>query len=125
MLHVKISFRVDEGTPRFGMHLRTNGSSEYTEYYYNAETSRLGVITTFAGDQNVYGDFNDVYEMKDGTMTMEFYMDRSLIEGFFDDSKAVTARVYPADRNSMGLEVFGENVTVTQLYVAEMQSIYE
>ena len=126
MLHVKITFRVDAGAaPRFGMHLRTNGEGEYTEYYYNAATQRLGVVTTFAGDQNIYGDFNDTFVLnEDGTLTMEFYMDRSLIEGFFNDSKAVTARVYPTDRNSMGLEVFGENVTITSLYVAQMQSIY-
>ena len=125
MLHVKISFRVQEGTaPRFGMHLRV-GSEEYTEYYYDAASRRLGVITTFAGDQNIYGDFNDIYQMNaDGTMTMEFYLDRSLIEGFFDDRIAVTARVYPTDRSALGLEVFGENVTVTGLYVAAMNSIY-
>ena len=125
MLHIKITFRVQEGAvPRFGMRLRV-GSEEYTEYYYDAASQKLGVITTFAGDQNIYGDFNDAYKMKaDGTMTMEFYLDRSLIEGFFDDSKAVTARVYPTDRSALGLAVFGENVTVTGLYVASMNSIY-
>ena len=59
-------------------------------------------------------------------LKMEFYLDRSLIEAFFDDYKAVTARVYPEDRTSMGIELYAEGgaIEIVSLRVAEMGSIY-
>ena len=51
-------------------------------------------------------------------------MDRSLVEGFFNDSKSVSIRSYADfDSQSVSLEADGE-ITVTELYVAEMKSIY-
>ncbi|MBD5150039.1 MAG: hypothetical protein HDT18_06625 [Oscillibacter sp.] len=63
-------------------------------------------------------------EVRDGKLTMEVYVDRSLVEGFFNDSKSVSIRSYADfDSQSVSLEADGE-ITVTELYVAEMKSIY-
>lgn len=54
---------------------------------------------------------------------MEVYIDRSLVEGFFNDSKSISMRSY-SDFESQGLslEADGE-IMVEELYVAEMNSI--
>lgn len=125
MLHVEITVR-NAGATLFGIHLRQNDAkNEYTDYYYDVSNGRLGVKTGLAGDQNISGNFYDSYRMGD-VLKMEFYLDRSLIEAFFDDYKAVTARVYPEDRTSMGLELYAEGgaIEIVSLRVAEMGSIY-
>lgn len=125
MLHVQITVR-NAGANSFGVRLRRNDSgTEYTDYYYDAANKRLGVKTGLAGDQNISGNFYDTYAMGD-TLVMEFYLDRSLIEAFFDDTKAVTARVYPTDETSLGILLYAEggDIEVVSLRVAEMKSIY-
>ena len=104
---------------------RNDSGTEYTDYYYDPANRRLGVKTGLAGDQNISGNFYDTYAMGD-TLVMEFYLDRSLIEAFFDDTKAVTARVYPTDETSLGILLYAEggDIEVVSLRVAEMKSIY-
>ena len=63
--------------------------------------------------------------MKSGTSGRAVYIDRSLVEGFFNDSKSISMRSY-SDFESQGLslEADGE-IVVEELYVAEMNSIYK
>ena len=64
-------------------------------------------------------------EVGDGELTIEVYIDRSLVEGFFNDSKSISMRSY-SDFESQGLslEADGE-IMVEELYVAEVNSIYK
>ena len=58
---------------------------------------------------------------------MRVYIDRSLVEGFFNEDKALTLRSYPEDPvHAQGLSVFAAegSVTIDRLYVASMSSIY-
>ena len=56
---------------------------------------------------------------------MEVYIDRSLVEGFFNDSKSISMRSYSAfESQGLSLEADGE-IVVEELYVAEMNSIYK
>ena len=58
-------------------------------------------------------------------MEIDIYLDRSLTEAFYDGFKAVTARFYPNDRNSMGLSLYADGeVEIVSLHVAEMKSIF-
>ncbi|MCD8022565.1 MAG: GH32 C-terminal domain-containing protein, partial [Lachnospiraceae bacterium] len=63
----------------------------------------------------------------DGRLTMEVYLDRSVIEGFFNEDKAVSMRAYPTATDADGVSVFAEegDATITELYVARMGSIYQ
>lgn len=55
---------------------------------------------------------------------MEIYIDRSLVEAFFNDSKSISIRTY-SEYDSQEIQLFAENnVLVDELYVAEMRSIY-
>lgn len=125
LLHVQVE--IDGGNASlFGIKFRkSDDGKEYTDYFYDVVNGKLGVKTGLAGDQNIYGTFSDRYT-PEGTLKMEFYLDRSLIEGFFDDYKAVTARVYPRDKTSKGIELYAEgSVTIVSLRVTEMKSIYK
>ena len=63
--------------------------------------------------------------MKSGTSGRAVYIDRSLVEGFFNDSKSISMRSYSAfESQGLSLEADGE-ITVEELYVAEMNSIYK
>ena len=56
---------------------------------------------------------------------MQIYIDRSLVEAFFNDTKALSIRSY-ADVDSTGISLFSEGgeVEIVSLSVSRMQSIY-
>jgi len=43
-----------------------------------------------------------------GKLTLDIYLDRSLVEVFANEYKAISSRIYP-DPTSLGLELFAEN----------------
>ena len=56
---------------------------------------------------------------------MELYIDRSLVESFFNSTKSISTRSY-SDYESQDIELFSEgDVQIEELYVAEMNSIYK
>lgn len=131
MLHVEITFELTDraaattGDGIFGVMLRAaTDRSQYTEYGYNLKTNSLYVSTGMAGNVNKSGTGETEYVLRGDTLKTEFYVDRSLIEGFFDDTVAGTARAY-SKATSNGIAVFGENgVSVTHIKVSTMKSIY-
>lgn len=131
MLHIELTFSLDDveaasqGDGIFGAYLRlADDKSQYTEYGYNLKNSSLYVSNGMAGNINKSGTGETEYALQNDTITMEFYLDRSLIEGFFDNAIAGTARSYSA-ASSNGIMLFGEDgVTITKLRVAAMKSIY-
>ena len=63
---------------------------------------------------------------EDGTITMEFYIDRSLVEGFFNSYKAISIWAYTEGPDSHGIDLFATGgVTIKSLYVATMGSIFD
>ncbi len=109
----------------FGIRLRTNGTTEYADFYCDFGAGRLGA-SLLGGEhkQNTNSDNYDSYTFGD-TVEIDIYVDRSLTEAFYDGYKAVTARFYPNDRASMGVVLHAEgDVEIVSLHVAEMKSIY-
>ena len=65
-------------------------------------------------------------ENDDSILSVEIYLDRSLVEAFFEDSKVISIRAYPEDRNSQAISLFAEGeVTIVGIYVATMESIFD
>lgn len=128
MLHVKVTFEFS-GSGVFGLKVRANDAgTEYTDFYYDTSNGNAGVKTGMSGAQNISGTFFDKYAAEGNRLTMELYLDRSLIEAFYDGKIAVSARVYPKDRTSMGLKLYADDsvtVSIAQLKVASMKSIYK
>lgn len=129
MLHVEVTFKLTQsalsGDGLFGVYLRAaQDKSQYTEYGYNLKTSTLYVSTGMSGNINKSGTGDTQYSIKNDTVKMEFYVDRSLIEGFFDDTVAGSARAY-SKSTSNGVQLFGEDgIVVTHIKVSQMKSIY-
>jgi len=45
---------------------------------------------------------------------------------FFEESKAISIRAYPEDRDSQTISLFADgNVTIVSIYVATMKSIFD
>ncbi|MDE5825550.1 MAG: GH32 C-terminal domain-containing protein, partial [Lachnospiraceae bacterium] len=62
--------------------------------------------------------------LEDGKLVMEIYIDRSLVEAFFNDTKSISMRSY-SDFNSQGIQLFADgDILVDNLYVTDVQSIY-
>ena len=57
---------------------------------------------------------------------MDIYVDRSLVEAFFNEYKSISIRSYTEEPDSQGIELFSNgNVVIESLYVAPMGSIFE
>lgn len=83
-----------------------------------------GSTTSNGGTALLYT--SDTLELKDGVLDMEIYLDRSLVEAFFNDQKALSIRAYPEDRNSQAIDLTAEGeVRIESLYVASMGSIFD
>jgi sucrose-6-phosphate hydrolase SacC (GH32 family) len=64
--------------------------------------------------------------VEDGKLTMEIYIDRSLVEGFFNSYKAISIRAYVENPTSQAISLFANgDVAIESLYVAAMGSIFE
>lgn len=56
---------------------------------------------------------------------MDIYVDRSLVEAFFNGDKAITTRAYTLDPNAQGVSLFAQGgVRILSLRVATMGSIF-
>lgn len=107
---------------KFSVTVKTDGSRDgatlsWTNGSISASNRNRGAA---AGTGFVSGPF----DMEDGTLELEIYVDRSLVEGFFNDTKSISLRDYSAS-GSRGITLEAEgNVTITALHLAPMASIY-
>ena len=63
---------------------------------------------------------------QDGTITMDIYVDRSLVEAFFNEYRSISIRAYVEDPNSQGISLNATgDVQILSLYVATMGSIFD
>ncbi len=124
MLHIKLTVKKN-AAQKFGIYVRSNGADEYTDFYCDFANGNLGAgVNGGERKQNTTSNNFDSYSFGE-TVDIDIYVDRSLTEAFFDGFKAVTARFYPEDRNSMGVSLYAEGeVQIVKMHVAEMKSIY-
>ena len=107
---LKIDFTITNISGECGLYLKKSGG-EYARLYFT--DSRAGIDTT-RFNQNVRGDFSGEYR-RGGTITGTIYIDKALIEAYFDNSAAISAYCYG---RGGGLEVYGNakfSCTVTAM----------
>jgi len=106
------------------LNVKSNGDRDLTAFVYNAQDGTISGKNPNKTKEAKGLLVSGPLAAEDGKLTLEVYIDRSLVEGFFNDSKSISMRSY-ADPASQGvsLEADGE-ITVTELYAAEMKSIY-
>lgn len=126
MLYLEAVFAPQDAAS-FGLAFKQNGEGDESKFTYDTASGRLTGSTTNRGDGASAMPGSGVLPLKDGKLTMRVYIDRSLVEGFFNGDKALSLRSYPEDpASAQGLSVFAEGgVTLDRLYVASMGSIYE
>ena len=125
MLYIKLTADVS-GAAEFGINLKQGGRWDATTYTYDVIGETIKGHTENKGEGASVSTVSGALPNADGTITLEIYIDRSLVEAFFNDYKAISIRAYTDDPDSHAIDLFAEgSVTIESLYVASMGSIYE
>ena len=107
------------------LNVKSNGDRDLTAFIYNAQEGTISGKNPNKTKEAKKPFVSGPLEVRDGKLIMEVYIDRSLVEGFFNDSKSISMRSYSGfESQGLSLEADGE-ITVEELYVAEMNSIYK
>lgn len=126
MLRIDVTIRNVSATA-FGINVKSgNGGNDNTVYTYNVSSSTITGATLNRGSTCANSTTSGALALNsDGTLTMQIYIDRSLVEAFFNDTKALSIHSY-ADFDSTGISLFAEGgeVEIVSLSVSRMQSIY-
>lgn len=124
LLYVKAVLAPETAT-EFGIQIKAGVSRDKTTYTYNMEKGTIIAATKNRGSGAKGNKVSGPLTLEDGRLVMELYIDRSLVESFFNSTKSISTRSY-SDYESQDIELFSEgDVQVEELYVAEMNSIYK
>ena len=125
MLHIKLTADVSQAA-EFGINMKQGGKWDCTSFRYTTADGIIHGTTENRGKSCNVKNVSGALPIEDGKLTMDIYIDRSLVEGFFNEYKAISIRAYVEDPASQGLSLFADgNVVIDSLYVAEMGSIFK
>ncbi len=125
MLHIKLTVDIS-GATEFGINLKQGGKWDATTYTYDVAGETIVGRTENKGEGASVSTVSGALPNDDGTISIEIYVDRSLVEAFFNDYKAISIRAYTDDPDSHAMNLFAEgSVRIESLYVASMGSIFE
>ena len=124
MLYLRVTITAGSAT-EFGIFFKTGGTRDQSSFTMNVERGEIACDTRNGGSAASASHVSGVLSLEDGRLTIEMYIDRSLVEAFFNDTKAISMRSY-CEYDSQGIQLFADgDITVESLYVAQMGSIYE
>lgn len=123
MLYLRLTVELGSAQ-EFSIHVKSGGTKDDTVFTYSVGEGTISAATRNRGKAAKTGYVSGPLTAENGILTAELYLDRSLVEAFFNDTKSVSVRSY-ADftSRSIFLEADG-TVTVLELYAAPMNSIY-
>ena len=125
MLHIRLTVDISQAS-EFGINLKQGGKWDCTTYTYDAASETIFGSTENRGEGCKTKTVSGWLPNEDGTITMDIYVDRSLVEAFFNEYKSISIRSYVEDPNSQAMDLFATgNVTIKSLYVATMGSIFD
>lgn len=125
MLHIKLTVDISKAS-EFGIHLKQGGKWDCTTYRYDTAGELIYGTTENRGEGCKTKTVSGALPNEDGTITLDIYVDRSLVEAFFNEYKAISIRAYVEDPNSQAIDLFATGeVTIESLYVATMGSIFD
>lgn len=114
---------VPKDQEEFGIRVKSDGNRNMTFFTYSPKQEKIFGDTKNKGTNAPTNSVSGALSLEDGKLALEIYVDRSLIEAFFNDTKAITMRSY-GDYNAQGTELFSDgDMTVESLYVAKMKPI--
>ncbi|MBP3610372.1 MAG: GH32 C-terminal domain-containing protein [Lachnospiraceae bacterium] len=125
MLHIRLTANVSAAS-EFGIHLKKGGKWDCTTYTYEVKDELIHGSTENRGDGAPTNTVSGYLPNENGTLTMDIYVDRSLVEAFFNEYKSISIRAYTEEPDSQGIELFADGtVQIESLYVATMGSIFD
>jgi len=125
MLHIKLTVDISKAS-EFGINLKQGGKWDCTTYRYDIAEQLIYGTTENRGEGCKTKTVSGTLPNEDGTITMDIYVDRSLVEAFFNEYKAISIRSYVEDPASQAIDLFATGeVTIESLYVATMGSIFD
>lgn len=125
MLHITLVADI-QNAASFGINVKTGGETDLTAFTYTTEKQTIQGYTMNRGKEASTNTVSGQLPCQDGKITMDIYIDRSLVEAFFNESKSISMRAYVDDPNSQGVQLFAAgDVTIESLHVATMGSIFQ
>ena len=125
LLYIRMTVDVSNAS-EFGITMLKGGRWDATDFVYDVANELIQGRTENKGEGAKARAVSGSLPLSDGILSMEITIDRSLIEGYFNDEKALSIRAYPEDKNSKGIELFATGeVKIIELYVASMSSIFD
>jgi sucrose-6-phosphate hydrolase SacC (GH32 family) len=128
MLH--ITAELAPGSGRTGIKLRRSpAGEEETLLYYDAATQTLSIDRTKSGNNSsLYSNLGiqgGLLDLGGQNLKLDIYLDKSMVEVYANDRRAITSRVYPFRADSLGVQVWAEgNATVKNLKIWQMNPAY-
>ena len=124
MLYIK-AVLAPQGQANFGLTCKAEGRRNQTTFTSYTARGTMDGYTSNRGKGAAVSVVEGALPLKNGMMTMEIFIDRSLVEGFFNRDKAISIRSYAApEARKISLFTEGE-LRVTELQVYTVSSIYE
>ena len=124
MLHIQVTADVSAAA-RFAIDLKKSGQIDCTSYIYDVAAQTVTGWTKNKAPAAATQTTSGPLTCKDGILDMDIYVDRSLVEAFFNGDKAITTRAYTLDPNAQGVSLFAQGgVRILSLRVATMGSIF-
>ena len=125
MLYIRLTADVAAAS-EFGISMKQGGKWAATTYTYDVAGQTISGHTENKGEGCKAASVSGQLPVKDGKLTMEIYIDRSLVEGFFNDYKSISIRAYTDEPDSHGIDLFATGtVSIDELFVARMGSIFD
>ncbi len=125
MVRVCVAFK-NKTAKSFGVRVKMgNTGKDMTSFTYQSETGIIVGSTLNKAANASLSRVSGALAAPDGEVTMDIIVDRSLVEAFFNQFKAISIRSY-SDFASTGIELFSEggDVEVTSIKVTSLKSIY-
>lgn len=121
MLYLRVTFA--DTSAACGVNLLQSADGKDVTRCLYAGDGIIRADTTARGEASTTAYVEGPLTPADGRLTLELYLDRSVVEAFFNDTKAISMRAYPESADADGVSLFG-NGEIESLYVARMGSIY-
>lgn len=123
LLYLKAVFAAEDNAD-FGVKVKIGGKWDETEFRCSPTAGVISGMTQTRGSEATPGRVSGPLELSGPTAKIEIFIDRSLVEGFFNDTKAISIRSY-SEFEAQGMQVFAEGTSyIKELYVARMESIF-
>ena len=105
----------------FSVRVSSDGA-EHTDIYYDRVSRRLVFDATRSGGDGWRIKEEAPFEIKDGeTLSLDLFVDQSVIEVYANERQAICRRVYPADPGSaVGVEAISDGARFERIEACEM-----